>query len=110
MSLRTVRRLVALVCVAGVAAMIASSVVDNDGAALGAGVVTAVAMLCLIVATSVTAAPLPAPDAEVELASQEVEDGVAALSAKGADDEALRTLVGSAVRLGRLTAHPTRRQ
>src|SRR5687767_2902941 len=56
MSPRVVRRVVIAVCVAGIAGMIVSSIADNTGAALTAGLVTAIAVLCLIVATAVTGA------------------------------------------------------
>ena len=56
MSPRVVRRVVIGVCVAGIAGMIVSSIADNTGAALTAGLVTAIAVLCLIVATAVTGA------------------------------------------------------
>ena len=53
MSPRTVRRIVAVVCVGGIAGMIASSIVDNDGAAITFGVIAAVAVLCSMTATAV---------------------------------------------------------
>lgn len=48
-----IRRVVAVVCVAGIAGMIASSIADNNGAAITFGVVTAVAILCSMTATAV---------------------------------------------------------
>ena len=48
-----IRRIVAVVCVAGIAGMIASSIADNNGAAITFGVVTAVAILCSMTATAV---------------------------------------------------------
>jgi uncharacterized protein (TIGR00730 family) len=54
MKASTVRRLVITVCVAGIGGMIAGSVADNNGIALTAGIVTAIAVLCLMVATAVT--------------------------------------------------------
>ena len=53
MTARAVRRLVAVVCVAGIAGMIASSIADNNGAAITFGVITAVAVLCSMTATAV---------------------------------------------------------
>ena len=53
MSPGAIRRLVAAVCVAGIAGMIASSIADNNGAAITFGVVTAVAVLCSMTATAV---------------------------------------------------------
>ena len=48
-----VRRAVIAVCVVGIAGMIAGSVADNNGMALTFGLVTAVAVLCLMVAPAV---------------------------------------------------------
>jgi hypothetical protein len=93
-----VRRLVIGVCVAGIAGMIVSSIADNTGAALTAGLVTAIAVLCLIVATAVTAARGVGID---ELLAADVEERVAELVDAGADEAAVRRLVRAAVHLGR---------
>lgn len=53
MSLRVVRWIVMGVCAAGIAGMIVSSIVDANGAALAFGLVTAIAVVGLIVATTV---------------------------------------------------------
>jgi multisubunit Na+/H+ antiporter MnhB subunit len=100
MSPRAVRRIVIAVCVAGIGGMIAGSIADNNGAAMTAGLVTAVAILCLIVATAVTTSP-PGAGAGAEGAAVEVEDAVEALVAGGADEAEVRELVRRAVRLGR---------
>ena len=98
MSPTVVRRVVIGVCVAGIAGMIVSSIADNTGAALTAGLVTAVAVLCLIVTTAVTGARGVGVS---ELLAADVEEHAEALIAAGADEEAVRRLVGAAVRLGR---------
>ena len=95
------RRVVIAVCVAGIAGMIVSSIADNTGAALTAGLVTAVAVLCLIVATAVTGARGVGVS---ELLAEEVEERVGALVAAGADEASVRGLVSAAVKLGR--SHP----
>ena len=94
MSAVAVRRAVLAVCVLGIAGMIVSSIADNTGAALTAGLVTAVAVLCAIVATAVGG------PADEEQAAR-VEAGVQELVAAGADEAAVRRLVGEAVRLGK---------
>ncbi|HVF31996.1 MAG TPA: hypothetical protein VM933_03065 [Acidimicrobiales bacterium] len=104
MSPAAVRRVVIVVCVAGIAGMIASSIADNNGAALTAGLVTAVAVLCLIVATAVTGAGRVAAEAHVEQLAADVEDHVQALVAGGTAEEPLRDLVRAAVKLGRAGA------
>ena len=101
MSPRTVRRVVLGVCVAGIAGMIVSSIADNTGAAMTFGLVTAVAVLCLMVATSVTGAARVGAESHLEALSDEVETKVAELTEKGADETELRQLVRAAVRLGR---------
>lgn len=50
---RLVRRVVIAICILGIAGMIAGSVADNNGVALTFGLVTAVSILCLMVATAV---------------------------------------------------------
>lgn len=106
MSSRAVRRIVLAVCVVGIAGMILSSVVDNTGAALTAGLVTAVAVLCLIVATAVTGAgagteSLTTTPEAIEALAADVEDGILSLVEAGADEDQVRAVVGTAVRLGR---------
>lgn len=105
MSPRAVRRIVLAVCVAGIAGMIVSSINDNNGAALTAGLVTAVAVLCLIVATAVTGGQRAstteaAPGHGAEDLGAEIERGVQHLVDAGADEAQVRALVGEAVRLG----------
>lgn len=96
MSATAVRRAVVAVCVAGIAGMIVSSIADATGAALTFGLVTAVAVLCSMVATAVAGRPDEAQAARVEAGVQE-------LVAAGADEDAVRRLVGDAVRMGRQT-------
>ncbi len=78
--------------------MIASAVAGSTGAALTLGLVTAAAVLCSIVATTVTgtrAGPLRQGDpARVEAMVRRLVDG-------GADEAAVRALVAEAQRLGR---------
>ena len=106
MSARAVRRVVLVLCGAGIAGMIARSIADNTGAALTAGIVTAVAVLCLMVATAVSSGPAGAgagtgPQDDAEALAASVEAQVGALVAAGGDEASLRALVGDAVRLGR---------
>lgn len=54
-----VRRVVVVVGALGIAGMIAGSIADNNGVALTFGLVTAVAVLCLMVATAVGGPPEP---------------------------------------------------
>ena len=101
MTPKTVRRVVLAVCVGGIAGMIVSSIADNTGAAMTFGLVTAVAVLCLMVATSVTGAARVGAESHLAVLSDDVESRVASLVASGADESAVRDLVRSAVRLGR---------
>ena len=48
-----VRRLTIGVCAAGIAGMIVTSILDHNGAAVTFGLVTAVSVLCSMVATTV---------------------------------------------------------
>jgi hypothetical protein len=108
-------RVVALVvCVVGIGGMIVTSILNHNGAAVTFGLVTAVAVLCSMVARAVAAEveqrlsgdrgpasqgpPVSvATDALAEMVERQVQTVVAA----GADEAAVRQLVGEAVRLGR---------
>jgi hypothetical protein len=110
----TVRLIAIVVCVAGIAGMIVTSALDHNGAAITFGILTAVAILCSMVATSVAAdtarrtgsgpgAPggPPAGDQSEAMAAM-VEEQVHRLVDAGGDEQAVRRLVGEAVRLGRM--------
>lgn len=107
MSVRAVRRVALAICVAGIAGMIASSVADSTGAALTFGLITAVAVICTMVATAVTSGagrghPSPRQQGVVDEAqAAKVEQLVRRLVAEGADEDQVRGLVSEAVRLGR---------
>jgi hypothetical protein len=104
-----VRRATIAVCVAGIAGMIVTSILNHNGAAVTFGLVTAVAVLCSMVATAVasgTAGPPRHPDASgpparAEVLAPLVEGQIRSLVDAGADEMAVRSLVGEAVRLGR---------
>ena len=112
-SVRAVRGITLTVCVAGIAGMIVTSIQGHNGAAITFGLITAVAILCSMVATAVAAdtvhrfgdgatdAPAPA-----ESLAAIVEDHVQRLVATGVDEGTIRALVGESVRLGR-TLGPT---
>jgi hypothetical protein len=104
-SARAVRLVVIVVCIAGVAGMIVTSALKHNGAALTFGLITAVAILCLMVATAVTGgAVAPTVSSDVERLAAGVEADVVDLLEAGADETAIRDLVRDAVRLGRARA------
>jgi hypothetical protein len=96
MTLRGIRRLVLVVCVAAIAGMIVTSITDHVGAAITFGVIAAVAVLCSIVATSVSGGAVVD-----EVQAARVEELVTQLVEEGADERALRRLVGAAQKLGK---------
>lgn len=102
MSPRVLRWVVLAVCVTGIAGMIASSIADNNGAALTFGLATAVATLCLIVATAVTTPRASAGGSPPgpEALGAEVEARVEGLVGQGCEEASVRALVRDAVRLG----------
>jgi hypothetical protein len=107
-SARAVRRLVIGVCAGGIVGMIITSVLNHNGAALTFGLITAVAILCLMVATAVTGGAVTAGGAaDVERQAGRVEAAVAGLVQAGADETSVRDLVRDAVRLGRARAVTT---
>ncbi len=103
---RVVRWVVIGVCVVGIAGMIVGSVADNNDVALTFGLITAAAVVSLMVATAVSppsAAPRPAAGTSEfdEAQAARVERLVQRLVDKGAPEADVRQLVGEAVRLGR---------
>ncbi len=110
---RAIRIGVVAVCVAGIAGMIVTSATGHNGAAITFGLVTAVAVLCQMVATTVLdeatgapRAPLYDSPAGPEAEAAELEARIAALVDAGADEPAVRDLVRHAVRLGRRAGAP----
>jgi hypothetical protein len=121
LSVRTVRTLSLVVCALGIAGMIVTSILNHNGAAVTFGLITAVAVLCSMVAKAVAAdterrlgwpaggggSDTVASDtvASQTFASETlanlVEQQVQIVVDAGADEEAVRRLVGEAVRFGR---------
>jgi hypothetical protein len=103
MSPRTVRRLVIVVFVAGIAGMIVGSIADNNGMAVTFGLVTAAAALGLILVTAVAdPSSLGSRRGAVDDdAAASVEEQVDRLVTSGADEHQVRELVRRAVSLGR---------
>ena len=117
---RTVRRLVWIVFVGGIAGMIIGSVTDNNGLAITFGLVTAAAAVGLILVTAVAgpdafttpgsaSAPAGVGAAAVardagpatEEAAARLEAQISELVAGGADETAVRALVRQAISFGR---------
>ena len=97
-ALRRLRFVVIAVCLAAIPTMIVSSILDRNGVALFAGLSAAIAIGCLIVATSVV--PYARPVSAEEEGAR-VEALIAELRAQGADEATLRGLAQAAIRLGR---------
>jgi ApbE superfamily uncharacterized protein (UPF0280 family) len=111
-SLRAVRGVTLIICVAGIAGMIVTSIGGHNGAAITFGLITAVAIVCSMVSTAVaadTAHRLRGRDAvdgvdetlPVDRLAEIVENQVQAMMSAGVEEDALRALVGESVRLGR---------
>jgi hypothetical protein len=102
---RVVRWVVIGVCVGGIAGMIVGSVADNNDVALTFGLITAAAVLCLMVATAVSPSTTQAATAGGfdDAQAARVEHLVQRLIAEGVREDDVRELVGEAVRLGRGT-------
>ncbi len=109
-----IRIVVLVVCAVGIVGMIVTSATKHNGAAITFGLITAVAVVCQMVATTVlnearglpgaalAGAPSEASGAEAEAAR--VESAIQGLVAAGADEEAVRDLARHAVHLGRRTS------
>ena len=98
MQASTVRRASFVVCAGSVAGMIVSSIADSDGAAVTFGLVAAVAVLCQMVATSVSSGD---GTADLDDLGRRVETAAGVLVERGAEEHVVRALVRDAVRLGR---------
>jgi multisubunit Na+/H+ antiporter MnhB subunit len=94
---RAVRRVVISVFVLGIAGMIAFSIADNNGGALTAGLVTAAASVCLMVATAVAPKSADVDEARAE----DLEERIRVVVEQGADEADVRALVRAAVTFGR---------
>lgn len=110
---RAIRLTVIAVCVGGIVGMIVTSATDHNGAAVTFGLVTAVAVLCQMTATTVfneatgaAGAPLAGepPHGDAEQDAEQVEARIGALVGAGADEQAVRDLARQAIRLGRRMA------
>jgi hypothetical protein len=108
---RTIRRLVLVVFVTGIAGVIGGSIADNNGVAITFGLVTAAAAVGLILVTAVAgpeAFQPPGGDGSGAVSSTSadqagalVEEQVGLLVQAGADESQVRELVRRAVGLGR---------
>jgi multisubunit Na+/H+ antiporter MnhB subunit len=98
---RRVRAVVIVVCVAAIPTMIVGSVLNRNGVALFGGLCAAIAIGCLLVATTV--APMPRPVTAEDEAAR-VEALIAEVTQQGADEPSARALAQAAIRLGRAQA------
>jgi hypothetical protein len=115
---RTIRRLVWLVFLGGIAGMIVGSIADRNGLAITFGLVTAAAAVGLILVTavagpdafgkaahqtpSVSAAPTPSGDSATdEETAARLEAQITGLVAAGADESVVRALVRQSISFGR---------
>jgi hypothetical protein len=89
---------------AGIAGIIAGSIADSTGAATTSGVITAIAVIALVLVTAAAGPGAfgPAPPVD-EQAAADLEDRVQQLVADGADEAEVRALVRAATRLARRT-------
>jgi hypothetical protein len=102
MTLARVRAVVLVVFVGGIGGMIAGSIADSNAVAMTFGLVTAVAALMLVVATSVARGATVEFD---EAAAARLEARIGDVVGAGADEAAVRDLVRDAVALGRGSRH-----
>jgi hypothetical protein len=95
-----IQRVCAVVFVAGIAGLIASSVAgNNNGVVVTIGSITAIAAIVHITVSTVTATSRV--DVFDEARAERLEDDVQALVSAGADERAVRSLVREAMQLGR---------
>ncbi len=102
MSARLVRGVVLVVCVLAIGGLVATSIADNTDAAIAFGLTGATAVIGLILVTAVGGREAFSEPGEIdpELASR-VEHQIRTVVGQGAEEVAVRRLVGDAVRMGR---------
>lgn len=101
MSPRWIRRLVLVTCVLGIAGMIVGSIAERTGFAITAGLVTAVAVVCMLLVTAVAPPSSFGPPVVDPETAADVERRVEALVAAGADEAEVRSLVRAVSRMAR---------
>ncbi len=102
MNLRLLRSVVAVICVGGIVGMIVGSIAgNNNGVVITFGLITAVSVLVLMAVAAATRSAPKVTDESDEALAAAVEGQIDGLVAAGADETAVRALVGDAVRLGR---------
>jgi hypothetical protein len=90
------------VCALAIAAMIVTSVTNHVGAAIAAGSVAAVSVLCLMLVSAVVGPKAFGGHPPVdEAAAADLERRVEALVANGADEAEVRSLIRATTRLAR---------
>ena len=99
-ALKRIRIVCAAVFVAGIGGIIATSIVsNNNGGIIGIGLVTSIAAIVLLTASTI--ATNKHIDAFDEVAAEQLERQVAALVASGANEDAVREAIRTAIDLGR---------
>ena len=99
-ALKRIRIVCAAVFVAGIGGIIATSIVsNNNGGIIGIGLVTSIAAIVLLTASTIAANKRI--DAFDEVAAEQLERQVAALVASGANEDAVREAIRAAIDLGR---------
>ncbi len=99
-ALKRIRIVCAVIFVAGVGGIIATSIVsNNNGGIIGIGLVTSIAAIVLLTAS--TLATNKRIDAFDEVAAEQLERQVAVLVASGANEDAVREAIRAAIDLGR---------
>ena len=99
-ALKRIRIVCAAVFVAGIGGIIVTSIVsNNNGGIIGIGLVTSIAAIVLLTASTI--ATNKHIDAFDEVAAEQLERQVAALVASGANEDAVREAIQAAIDLGR---------
>ena len=99
-ALKRIRIVCAAVFVSGIGGIIATSIVsNNNGGIITIGLVTSIAAVVLITASTI--ATNKHIDAFDEVAAEQLERQVSALIASGANEDELREAVRAAIDLGR---------
>lgn len=105
---RLVRGIVLLWCAGGIIGMIITSISDNIDGAITFGLLTAAAVLCLILVTAVAGRDAFGPPGEPDPDhAAHVERQIQALVRDGVDETRLRQLTRDAVDLGREMGTPS---
>ena len=101
MRLRTVRLFTGVICTLVIASMIISAILSHIGAVVTFGLIGTVAIIAMIIATTVVKTETSVPKEDIESLSEQLETSILQItSTEATDEDSVRQIVRIAVKLG----------